>query len=508
MAPSKVTLKGQHGPRRKKTKDDDLITADECEKKPKKTGSKQTPSTNVTSLYTNISKSNQLHSNISKPIKNGGTSSEMKALSTASKQLPIKDDIKLKNPQSVLKPLKKKGLSKDCKAAAAASSKNVKKEFLKNEDEEIEGLEETKDNKDSKETNVELTCDLTKTCYISTDVEKDVRKKFCEQLLEIKTIKSVVANKEFKNPKYKPKNLPATAFYKNAHLNRYNDVICIDKTRVKLKRNLPGFKFKKTSKGSDGIPSPADSDYIHANYVKIPNSDFTYICCQGPQENTLEDHWLMCWQENVKVIVMLCETIEDNEEKCHKYWPDVMTKKAYGQIIVTNEKEDVNKYTNVVIRTLKLQVADMKRTLIQYHLRSWPDRLIPTGTPILCCLLREVQLVSGLNPIVVHCSAGIGRTGTFMGIHYISEKFKVSQDGSINVMEAIREMREQRLQSVQSTIQFGYLHICLLQYFCEENIYDYNDKVKEFIAKSVDLVHEYACRLAKKNKEKYGNTEK
>uniref|UniRef100_A0A0N5B6R9 Tyrosine-protein phosphatase domain-containing protein n=1 Tax=Strongyloides papillosus TaxID=174720 RepID=A0A0N5B6R9_STREA len=363
----------------------------------------------------------------------------------------------------------------------------MKKDFLKNEDEEGESINGI--GKETADCSIEGLSEMTKTCYITTDAEKDVRKKFCETLLASKTIKAVVSNNEFKNPKYKPKDLPATAFAKNVSLNRYNDVKCI---------------VKKASKSSsiEDKGNFNDSDYIHANYVNVPNSDFKYICCQGPMENTLDDHWLMCWQENVKVIVMLCELEEDNCEKCHKYWPDLMTKKAYGGIVVSNEKEDFNKYPNVVIRTFRIQLGDKKRTIIQYHMKSWPDRLIPTGTPIICCMLREVQLVSGLNPIVVHCSAGIGRTGTFIGIHYVSEKFKVSQDGSINVMEVIREMREQRLQSVQSTIQFGYLHICLLQYFCEENIFELSDEVKKFIEKSVKLVHEYALRLAKKNKEK------
>uniref|UniRef100_A0A0N5B8T9 Tyrosine-protein phosphatase n=1 Tax=Strongyloides papillosus TaxID=174720 RepID=A0A0N5B8T9_STREA len=396
---------------------------------------------------------------------------------------------------------KPKAQSKNVKTAIFNSKMN-KKEFLKNEDEEGEGIEDGV--KEPKNVSIGLTVDMTKTVVISADAEKDVRRKFCENLIKLKSIKAIVASKEFKDPKYKPNDLPATVFAKNVNLNRYSDVKCIDKTRVKLKRNLVGFKVKKGNKSSSNdekLIGP-DNDYIHANYVKIPNSDFTYICCQGPLENTLDDHWLMCWQENVKVIVMLCELEEDDSEKCNKYWPDLMTKKAYGGIMVSNEKEDFNKYSNVVIRTFRVQLGEVKRTVIQYHMKSWPDRLIPTGTPIICCLLREVQLVSGLNPIVVHCSAGIGRTGTFIGIHYASEKFKVSQDGSINVMEVIREMREQRLQSVQSTIQFGYLHICLLQYFCEENVFEFTDEVKKFIEKSVETVHEYSIRLAKKNKER------
>uniref|UniRef100_A0A0K0E703 Protein-tyrosine-phosphatase n=1 Tax=Strongyloides stercoralis TaxID=6248 RepID=A0A0K0E703_STRER len=495
--PKDSTMKTKNQNKRKNVLLDDMKTCDENEKKSKDVTKKSLE--NVKSMYNSVSK-----------IKASSCNGVSGKASKASSSINLKsqgnnksEDFK-SNDQSCVKP-KKKGISKNVKCSLGDVNKNKnKKEFLKNEDEEGEGINDgTKDNLDI-DSNIEQLADMTKTYYITTDATTDVRKKFCEQLIELKNIKKVVGNKEFKNPKYKPKDLPATAFAKNLNLNRYNDVKCIDKTRVKLNRNIPGFKGKKASKNSfnEDKSSSNDSDYIHANYVKIPNSDFTYICCQGPMENTLEDHWLMCWQENVKVIVMLCEVIEDNEEKCHKYWPDLMTKKAYGGIVVSNEKEDTNKYANVVIRTFRVQLGEKKRTIIQYHMRSWPDRLIPTGTPIICCLQREVQLVSGLNPIVVHCSAGIGRTGTFMGVHYLSERFKVSPGGSTNVMEALKELREQRLQSVQSTIQFGYLHICLLQYFCEENVFEYTDSVKEFIAKSVDLVHEYALRLAKKIKEK------
>ncbi|CEF62159.1 Protein-tyrosine phosphatase, receptor/non-receptor type domain and Protein-tyrosine/Dual specificity phosphatase domain and Protein-tyrosine phosphatase, catalytic domain-containing protein [Strongyloides ratti] len=492
-----TVLKNKNLHKRKSALVDDLKTCDDNEKKPKDPNKKSLE--NLKSMYNSVSKMKPSHGS-GVPGKTNKISNDMNIKSQGTNR---SEAVKI-NDQSATKP-KKKGISKNVKCVVV-DSKKVKKEFLKNEDEEYEGINEgTKDNLDI-DSNIEQLPDMTKTYYITTDSKKDVRKKFCEQLLEIKNIKKVVANKEFKNPKYKPMDLPATAFAKNTNLNRYSDVKCIDKTRVKLNRNIPGLKGKKTSRNSsnedNNKSSSNDNDYIHANYVKVPNSDFTYICCQGPLENTLEDHWLMCWQENVKVIVMLCEVIEDNEEKCHKYWPDLMTKKAYGGIIVVNEKEDTNKYVNVVIRTFRIQLGEKKRTIIQYHMRSWPDRLIPTGTPIICCIQREVQLVSGLNPIVVHCSAGIGRTGTFMGIHYLSERFKVSPGGSTNVMEALKELREQRLQSVQSTIQFGYLHICLLQYFCEENIFEHSDSVKEFISKSVDLVHEYALRLAKKNKEK------
>uniref|UniRef100_A0A0N4ZYT8 Tyrosine-protein phosphatase domain-containing protein n=1 Tax=Parastrongyloides trichosuri TaxID=131310 RepID=A0A0N4ZYT8_PARTI len=498
---SKVSL-----PKKRKSRNsyDEPVTVDENEKKNnKKTKdiTKKAGAGNPNSVYTNLNKSKSCNEACVAPT----NSQSKKALNENNKI----------NSQSAVPNVKKKAPSRDkFKPAPSVQSKNKKKDFCRNDDEEEIDEGNNKENPvgtvnaNNKEEIIDI--DMAKTCYIESNPDKDVRKKFCEYMLGVKHIKHITGNKAFKDIKYTPKNLPAVVCNRNYNLNRYNDVFCIDATRVKLNRNLPEFKNAKTFKNSynnnlkedRGV---VDDDYIHANYVKIPNSDFTYICCQGPLENTLEDHWLMCWQEKVKVIVMLCETIEDDEEKCHKYWPDVMTKKAYGQIIVINEKEDLKKYDGVVIRTLKMQVGSIKKSIIQYHFKAWPDRLVPTATTTICSMLREIQLVSGQYPIVVHCSAGIGRTGTFMGIHYISERFKVSQDGSINIMEAIKEMREQRLKSVQTTIQYAYLHICLLQYFCEENVYEYSDTVKEYIKKNVDSLQFYAKKLAQKQKEQLKN---
>uniref|UniRef100_A0A0N4ZFR0 Tyrosine-protein phosphatase domain-containing protein n=1 Tax=Parastrongyloides trichosuri TaxID=131310 RepID=A0A0N4ZFR0_PARTI len=490
-------------PKKRKSKNscDDLVTVDENERKHNrktKDIQKKAEVCHGNSVYSSTNKS--------KTVNNVCTTPTTPQSGKSTNERPVASS------QSTVSNVKRKAPSRDKFKVTSQISNNKKKDFCRNDDEEE--IDECNTNlgtpTNNKEKDETIEIDMAKTCYIESNPSKDIRKKFCEYMLSVKHIKHITGSKAFKDSKYTPKNLPAVIFSRNHNFNRYNDVICIDGTRVKLNKNLPEFKNAKMYKNSNNNNSKEerivnDDNYIHANYVKIPNSDFIYICCQGPLENTLEDHWLMCWQENSKVIVMLCETIEDNEEKCHKYWPDVMTKKAYGQIIVTNEKEDSKKYDGVVIRSLKMQVGSIKKTIIQYHFKAWPDRLVPTATSTICSMLREVQLVSGMSPIIVHCSAGIGRTGTFMGIHYISEKFKVSQDGSINIMEAIKEMREQRLKSVQTTIQYAYLHICLLQYFCEENIYEYNDTVKEYIKKNVDCLQFYAKKLAQKQKEQSKN---
>uniref|UniRef100_A0A0N5A2I2 Tyrosine-protein phosphatase domain-containing protein n=1 Tax=Parastrongyloides trichosuri TaxID=131310 RepID=A0A0N5A2I2_PARTI len=333
--------------------------------------------------------------------------------------------------------------------------------------------------------------------------EFDRRQLFCIDLLKMKSVKSLLMSNSFKDPKYKPTVYTKKAWEENPNLNRFNDVFCIDSTRVILKRNILNSLKKPLS-----INAKKSSDYIHANYVKIPNSDYVYICSQGPLTNTIEDFLLMCWESDSKVVVMLCELMEDDIEKCAKYWPNLKESAMYGNIRVYNEREDSRKYDGITIRTLKIQIGENKKVVIQYQLRTWPDHLVPPSTMIINTLLREVQLISSRTPIVVHCSAGIGRTGTFIGIHYASEMFKNQKNGDISLMDVIKKLRGERLQSVQTTIQFAFLHICLLEYFALDNIIEYTDTVKEFIKKHTANIQEYAKRLLVKRNKKLGVLEK
>lgn len=206
--------------KRKKNQNDDLRTADEFEKKPKtKEITKKCLITDI-STYTAVIKS--------KPFSTScGVKSNSKVSSNKNNQLPtqVKSEVKKDDINNCVKPKKIKAPSKNVKKVTSESKSN-KKEFLKNDDEEGEGINEG--GKENKDTIIEMPIDISKTCCITTDKNKDVRKKFCEELLAMKSIKHVVGNKEFKNPKYKP-NLPATAFAKNSSLNRYSDVKCIGK---------------------------------------------------------------------------------------------------------------------------------------------------------------------------------------------------------------------------------------------------------------------------------------
>ncbi|VDM66979.1 unnamed protein product, partial [Strongylus vulgaris] len=269
----------------------------------------------------------------------------------------------------------------------------------------------------------------------------------------------------------------------------YVDVPCQDARRVILR--WPGI----------------DSDYIHANYVATPSKDHHFICTQarnqklyrskilstlcfkGPLLNTMHAFWAMVIQEKSDFVLMLCNVIECEKRKCEQYWPyNVGESMAFGEdtdgkIIVTSM--EVYVYVNAhpmseednFIRVSKLRLdykensEDKSRIVYHYHWENWPDRGVPPTklTPI--NLLAEVRGSSA--PIIVHCSAGIGRTGTIVAISYVQEKMQNGEDCQA-MSELLKEIRTQRACSIQNAYpqtniqQYLYVHRVLLAYFLEK----------------------------------------
>ncbi|KHJ87466.1 Protein-tyrosine phosphatase, partial [Oesophagostomum dentatum] len=223
--------------------------------------------------------------------------------------------------------------------------------------------------------------------------------------------------KEFRKlPKYKKGAMTKKAFSRNKALNRYVDVPCQDARRVILK--WPGI----------------NNDYIHANYVATPRSDHHFICTQGPLENTMHAFWAMVLQEKSDYVLMLCNVIECDRVKCEQYWPReigeamVFGENNDGRIVVTSMDAHPMSDEDFFIRVSKLRLDfiengnDATRVVSHYHWENWPDRGVPSAklTPI--NLLAEVR--DSNAPIIVHCSAGIGRTGTIVAISYVQEKMQ------------------------------------------------------------------------------------
>ncbi|XP_056002945.1 receptor-type tyrosine-protein phosphatase epsilon-like [Ostrea edulis] len=234
----------------------------------------------------------------------------------------------------------------------------------------------------------------------------------------------------------------------NVPKNRFKTTFPYDHSRVILKGD------NRTS-----------SDYINANYINGKDVKNEYIASQGPKQNTLVDFWAMIWQDNISQIVMLTNLKEGDKIKCTQYWPEEMKTKAFGLFVVKSVEE--KKYAFYFIRTLSVSHKELKvsRVVTQYHYTSWPDH----GTPSPLCLVVFHNHVSRTKPnqkqapIVVHCSAGIGRTGTYIALDALYKAGKAT--GKINVAEYVKTMRANRMNMVQTYEQYMTVFLALNEYF-------------------------------------------
>uniref|UniRef100_A0A7E4VBU4 Protein-tyrosine-phosphatase n=1 Tax=Panagrellus redivivus TaxID=6233 RepID=A0A7E4VBU4_PANRE len=280
----------------------------------------------------------------------------------------------------------------------------------------------------------------------------------------------------------------ATAYTANENKNRYGDVLCMDETRVVLKGRRP------------------DNDYIHASWLvcPVPGSQ-KYICAQGPLDDTVVDFWQMVFQERVPVIVMLCGIIENGYEKCAQYWPPAVGDTVrHGKFLIKNERSELTEMESIRITTLTVENLDFRKahdraeadlTVSHYHWGDWPDHVSPLDPSPAIELLKWTKEKANGAPIVVHCSAGIGRTGTFCGIDYANDKLRTST--ALKMTEIVHEMRRQRVHSIQSNPQYAYVHICLLHLFIEQKVITETEETKTFY-------HDYRryVELVKRNVEK------
>uniref|UniRef100_A0A0K0E0I9 Protein-tyrosine phosphatase n=1 Tax=Strongyloides stercoralis TaxID=6248 RepID=A0A0K0E0I9_STRER len=250
--------------------------------------------------------------------------------------------------------------------------------------------------------------------------------------------------------RYCPPGMTTNAFNANAERSRYKDVPAQDAYRVVLKWH--------TNQGMD---------YIHANYVASPISEKRFICCQGPMDNTIADFWHMVIQEETEVIIMLCNIIEKGQNKCSQYWPEnVGSRAVYQDVEVTlvNNTENIGNDANVKKNRLRIRWkgADGKissRDITHIHWQDWPDRGVPptSGTP--GALLSAIR--GNRKPIVVHCSAGIGRTGSIVAIECVLEKLSYGKDCE-NMDMLLKELRSQRPYSIQNDLQYLFVHRIVL----------------------------------------------
>ncbi|NXX68442.1 PTPRJ phosphatase, partial [Spizella passerina] len=253
----------------------------------------------------------------------------------------------------------------------------------------------------------------------------------------------------------------------NRGKNRYNNVLPYDISRVKLSNQSSG------------------TDYINANYMPGYNSKKAFIAAQGPLPNTIEDFWQMIWEKSIYSIVMLTKCVEQARTKCEQYWPDKQPK-SYGDIIVTMVSEVVLPEWTIRDFTVEKSNTPESHTVRQFHFTSWPDHGVPETTDLLINFRHLVHEYNSQNPVdsptLVHCSAGVGRTGTFIAIDRLIQQMEM--ENTVDVYGVVYDLRMHRPLMVQTEDQYVFLNQCVM------------DIIKSQRERKTDLIYQNVTAMA------------
>ncbi|XP_072547536.1 receptor-type tyrosine-protein phosphatase H-like isoform X2 [Salminus brasiliensis] len=235
---------------------------------------------------------------------------------------------------------------------------------------------------------------------------------------------------------------------KNQSKNRFSNVLAYDSSRVKL-----------------SVHSSADSDYINANYMPgYGRNNKQYIAAQGPLASMVCDFWRMVWEQKSQAIVMLTSCTESARIKCDQYWPVDSSPCAYGNLQVTVKSEQIEKSWTLREFEVKNTVNFEERRVSHFHFTTWPHHGVPRRTDELIqfqgAVRQHIESSPSTGPTVVHCSAGVGRTGIFIALDTVLQQLEKQR--AVSIAACVHRMRLNRPLMVQTESQYMFLHQCIM----------------------------------------------
>ncbi|XP_070803154.1 receptor-type tyrosine-protein phosphatase O [Pituophis catenifer annectens] len=255
----------------------------------------------------------------------------------------------------------------------------------------------------------------------------------------------------------------------NRSKNRYTNILPYDFSRVQLV----------------SMNEEEGSDYINANYIPGYNSPQEYIATQGPLPETRNDFWKMVLQQKSQIIVMLTQCNEKRRVKCDHYWPFAEEPVLYGDITVEMLSEE--EQADWVFRNFRISYADEVQDVMHFNYTSWPDHGVPP-TNAAESILHFVQMVrqqatKSKGPMIVHCSAGVGRTGTFIALDRLLQH--IHDHEFVDILGMVSDMRSYRMSMVQTEEQYIFIHQCVqLMWLKKKQQFCISDVIYENVSKS------------------------
>uniref|UniRef100_A0A665VJE1 protein-tyrosine-phosphatase n=1 Tax=Echeneis naucrates TaxID=173247 RepID=A0A665VJE1_ECHNA len=232
--------------------------------------------------------------------------------------------------------------------------------------------------------------------------------------------------------------------------------------------------------------------YINANYMRgYKGTPRAYIATQGPMVHTVGDFWDMVWQERSSIIVMVTR-LKENNEKCEPYWPQETSR--FGRFLL--RARDSREKDGFTVTDMEIQLCSERRPVRHYWFTSWPDHHIPQCTAPLLRLVEEpiTDCDSGPGPIIVHCSAGIGRTGCFIASSIGCQQLR--ETNQVDILETVCQLRLDRGGMIQTIEQYQFLYSTLAQYSRQLHQNQVPDSQGAFGSLGITLTCRILCRFS------------